>query len=261
MTLNSASRRDKIAHRLTTGQSVSSGGLAEEFSVTEDVIRRDLRTLAAAGLCRRVYGGALPLAQGIVPFADRRDADVVRKRALARAAMSLIDPGTLIFLDNGSTNVIVAEELPCDCELLVATSSVEIAATLLARGDVHVHMIGGQVDAVVGGSIDGIAIEAVSRLNIDTCFLGICTLSAEGGVSALDAADATFKRALLARSRRTLVLASNEKIRAQAPHRIVGLDSVDGVIVEHDAPVMAVDVLQSAGAKILRAAQGAVVAA
>ena len=55
-------RRDLIAARLAEGQSVASVQLAAEFGVSEDAIRRDLRALAADGLCRRVYGGALPLA-------------------------------------------------------------------------------------------------------------------------------------------------------------------------------------------------------
>lgn len=249
-------RRDVIAARLAGGQAVNAGTLAVEFGISEDAIRRDLRALAAAGLCRRVYGGALPLSPGTTPVAHRFGADVDRKRALARAAMPLVEPGSFVFLDNGSTSLIVAQELPRDADLIVATSSIEIAAALVARGDIHIHMVGGAIDSVIGGAIDGTALEAVSRLNIDLCFLGACTLSADGGISALDG-DATFKRALVARSRRTLVLAVNEKIGEHAPHRIVELSAVDRIIIEHDAPDAAAEALRSAGANILRAAPGA----
>lgn len=78
-------------------------------------------------------------------------------------------------------------------------------------------MVGRDIDNVIGGSIDGIALESIGRLNIDVCFLGVCTLSADGDMRAFDCADATFKRALVARSRCTLVLAANEKIGAQGP--------------------------------------------
>lgn len=245
-------RRDAIAARLAAGQSVSAPALATEFAMSEDAIRRDLRALAAAGLCRRVYGGALPLAPGVVPIEQRMDKDVARKRRLARAAMPLVAPGSFVFLDNGSTSLVIAEELPRDSDLIVATSSIEIAAVLAARRDVQIHMIGGEVNSVIGGSVDAIALEAVGRLNIDTCFLGICALSAEGGVSAFDAADAVFKRALVARSRDTLVLAMNEKIGARAPHRIATLEGIAQVIVEHDADAAAIDALRAAGAGLLR---------
>jgi DeoR/GlpR family transcriptional regulator of sugar metabolism len=246
-------RRDAIASRLGAGQSVSSVALATEFNVSEDAIRRDLRALAAAGLCRRVYGGALPLVPGTTPMTARVGEDPERKRALARAAMPLIRPGSFVFLDNGSTSIIIAEELPRDSDLIVATSSIEIAATLAARGDVHIHMVGGQIETVIGGAIDGIALEAVARLNIDTCFLGVCALSAGGGISALDPADATFKRALVARSQQTLILTTTEKMSAKAPHRVAELRAAHSIVVEHDAPDAAVGDLRAAGANILRA--------
>lgn len=250
-------RRDVIAARLANGQSVNAGMLASEFNISEDAIRRDLRALAAAGLCRRVYGGALPLNPGTTPLSHRIGTDVDRKRALARAAMPLVKPGSFVFLDNGSTSLIAAEELPRDADLIVGTSSIEIAAALLGRGDIHIHMVGGVIDTVIGGAIDGIALEALSRLNIDICFLGVCALSAIGGVSALDGADATFKRALVARSRGTLVLAANEKIGDHAPHRIADLPAIDHIFVEYDAPDAATDSLRSAGANIWRATSSA----
>lgn len=246
-------RRDAIALRLAAGQAVNSGALATEYHVSEDAIRRDLRSLAAAGVCRRVYGGALPLTPGTVSLADRIGRHLDRKRALARAAVTLIESGSFVFLDNGSTNLVVAEELPLDADLTVATSSIEIAATLVKRRDVQLLMIGGAFDSVIGGSIDGVALEGVARLNIDACFLGVCTLSVGGGVSAFDAADAAFKRALVAQSRRLLLLVANEKLGEQAPHRIVPVRAVDHVVIEYDASDEAARELRSAGAGVLRA--------
>ena len=39
--------------------------------VSEDSIRRDLRELAAAGLCQRVYGGALPASPALADYGTR----------------------------------------------------------------------------------------------------------------------------------------------------------------------------------------------
>lgn len=43
------SRRDAIEARLASGQQVFANTLADEFGVSEDAIRRDLRALAAEG--------------------------------------------------------------------------------------------------------------------------------------------------------------------------------------------------------------------
>ncbi|KTQ76027.1 DeoR faimly transcriptional regulator, partial [Aureimonas ureilytica] len=53
-------RHGRIRERLSLEGRVLASELARDFGVSEDTIRRDLRELASAGLCRRVYGGALP---------------------------------------------------------------------------------------------------------------------------------------------------------------------------------------------------------
>jgi DeoR/GlpR family transcriptional regulator of sugar metabolism len=54
-----ADRERRILDRLYQNGQVNATALAEEFSTSEDTIRRDLRELAARGLCQRVYGGAV----------------------------------------------------------------------------------------------------------------------------------------------------------------------------------------------------------
>jgi DeoR/GlpR family transcriptional regulator of sugar metabolism len=246
-------RRDLIAARLAAGEPVSANELAAEFDVSEDAIRRDLRALAAQGRCRRVYGGALPMSPATVPMAVRADEGRARKDALARAAATTIQPGEFVFLDSGSTNLALARHLPQDSELTVATNSVDIAATVLARPDVRLVMIGGVVDPVVGGCIDADAVQAVTRMNIDRCFVGACAVSPDGGVSAFDAADAAFKRALAAASRERLVLATSDKLGARAPYRVVEVGGIGCFVLEHDADRRIASALTRGGASVLKA--------
>ncbi len=148
-----------------------------------------------------------------------------------------------------------ANLLPDDADLAIGTNSIETAATLAARQSLPVLFAGGNVDLAIGGCVDGTAIEAVLRLNIDLCLLGACTLSADSGVSAFNASDAAFKRALISRSLCTIVLVSNEKLGGRAPHRVTGIDGIDHVVVSHDAPDAEIAELEMAGAHVLRAAQ------
>ncbi len=249
-----SSRRDTILARLAAGQPVRSGALAEEFGLSEDAIRRDLRSLAAEGLCRRVYGGALPVVAGATPMVERVGEDVQRKQALADAALRFIEPSSFVFVDNGSSNLAFVEKLPPYLNLGIATSSITIAAALQQRDDVDVLVVGGMIDRMVGGAVDGTALETIARLNIDLCVLGACAVSVAGGVSAYDPDDATFKRALVARSRRTIVLATNDKLGRNAPHRVCDVDVLAQIVVEHDADADLVRDLAEAGATIARAA-------
>lgn len=246
-------RRDIIALRLEQGEGAVATALAHEFGVSEDAIRRDLRALAAAGKCRRVYGGALPLlpvSPASAGMAERMEEGAGRKAALARAGAALVQQHELVFLDNGSTNLAIVGCLPQNLDLTIATNSVHIAAEVLKRSDMRLIMVGGTVDPAVGGCIDAHALAHVATLNIDRCFLGACAISAGSGLAAFDPADASFKRALLAASAHVVVLATSAKLETRAPHRVAAVGDVDQIVVEHDAPAAAVAGLLQAGALI-----------
>lgn len=247
-------RRDAIAARLAAGHAVAAAPLAVEFGVSEDAIRRDLRALAAQGLCRRVYGGALPLSAGSTPIATRLDEARERKDALARVAATLVQPDEMVFLDNGSTNLGIVRFLPEEQGVTIATNSIHIAAEVLKRPDLQLVMIGGAVDPVVGGCVDANAVASVAALNIDRCFLGACAVSALDGIGAFELADATFKRALRAASRHTVVLATSDKLDTRAPYRVGTIADIDRLVVEHDAPPAALEALAGAGTTCLKAA-------
>ena len=246
-------RRDQIAARLAAGQAVVAATLATEFAVSEDAIRRDLRALAADGLCRRVYGGALPPQPGATSMAVRMDERRERKAALARTAVTIIEPGEFLFLDSSSTNLALAQCLPPEYALTVATNSVDIAAVLLRRADVHLIMVGGAVDPLVGGCIDATAVLAVSQMNIQRCFLGTCGVLVDTGICTVDAADAAFKRALRAASQRCVAMATNDKLGLLLPHRVTPTREIDHFVVEHDADFAFLKALAKQGTQVLRA--------
>ena len=246
-------RRDIIADRLEKGSAVVASTLAIEFSVSEDAIRRDLRALSAEGLCRRVYGGALPLSSATAPMAVRMTEGQERKAVLARTAAADIRRGEMIFIDSGSTNLAITEFLPEEYELTVVTNSLAIASALLPRDDIRVVVLGGEINHQVGGSVDGIALLSLTQMTFDRAFIGACALSVETGVCAFDMADAVFKRQLIASSERRVVLVTNEKLSLDAPHRIATLQQLSQIIVEPDLPDSELEILSQSSLLVVRA--------
>ena len=243
-------RRQQIARRLLRGESVSAAALATEFLVSEDAIRRDLRTLAAEGVCKRVYGGALPLSPASSSIYVRSGDDIGRKRALARAAAELVRAGQTLFLDTGSTNRQLAVELPQDAGLTVVTNSVPVAAALMDRSGIAPVIIGGRVDTTIGGCVGARSIAEIQRFRIDLCFLGICASSIEHGIAGFDMADVDFKRGLIEVSAETAMMLASVKLETAAPYRIGRITDIDHLIVEHDAPASIVAALREAGTAV-----------
>lgn len=250
----SEQRREVILERLNAGQPVVARTLAEEFHVSEDAIRRDLRDLAEAGKCRRIYGGALPLAD-VAPFVDRVDRDFPAKRALARAAAALIEPNQTVYIDAGTTNLLLAESLVRGRPVTVVTNSVAIAASVYRRSDVKLFLIGGHVDPSFDGALGAAAVEQIARYRPDWTFIGACATDASFGVSAHDDRDADLKRAAIASSNRVIILAANDKLEKTAPHHVAPSAAIHTLIVEHDAPEAVCADFEAAGVAVIRAAR------
>jgi DeoR/GlpR family transcriptional regulator of sugar metabolism len=90
-------------------------------------------------------------------------------------------------------------------------------------------------------------------MNIDRCFLGACALSAKSGLGAIHHGDALFKRAVLTVSQTCIVMVSNEKLSAKAPHRIAQAKVLNQVILEEDAPTDVLAELRRSGVAFLLA--------
>src|ERR1700689_3049015 len=109
-----AERRDLLVTRLRQDGKLVARDLARELGLSEDSLRRDLRELAAAGLCQRVYGGALPVSPATGEFAKRLAIATESKRRVAAAAARLIPQGSTVILGGGTTAYAVAGALPAD---------------------------------------------------------------------------------------------------------------------------------------------------
>jgi DeoR/GlpR family transcriptional regulator of sugar metabolism len=243
-------RRQQIARRLTLGNPVSAAALATEFKVSEDAIRRDLRALSAEGLCKRVYGGALPVSPASSPIHVRSREDVGQKQALVRAAVALVREGQTLFLDTGSTNYELAKELPRDAGLTVVTNAVPVASALMDGRGISLIMIGGSVDTTVGGCLGTRSIAEIQRFRIDLCFLGTCAISVKHGIAGFNMADVDFKRSLIDVSAETALILTTAKLETTAPHRIGSVADVEHLVVEHDAPAAILAALRATGAAV-----------
>lgn len=227
-------RQQWIVQRLRSHGRVVAAELAAEFEVSEDSIRRDLRELAGQGLCKRVYGGALPLPVAVSPLKQRRVEHTARKQALARKAATLVRQGQVLLIDAGSTNAAIAAALPERCGLTVVTNAPDVVLALLDREGFEIQLIGGRVDPRIGGAVGAQAVKELQRVRADLCFPGACALDVEGGLWSFDSEESLFKRAMVEVSGETAVVVTSDKLGTVATHRVAGLAEVQHLVVEHD---------------------------
>lgn len=223
-------RRALIAARLANDGQVVAGELAAELNLSEDTIRRDLRDMAAAGLLKRVHGGALPVTPPLPDLEARKTISSDVKKRLGHKAAELVRAGQLVFIDGGTTNAELVRALPRDRKLTIATHSPAIAA-LLEKHRADVILIGGSLYKHSMVATGAAALAAIGMLRPDIFFLGATAIHPAHGLSTGDYEEAAVKRAIAAQSTETIALLTEEKFDAVSPHRILQVDAVAGLIL------------------------------
>lgn len=246
-----AARKALILDRLRADGRIVAKELAVELGLSEDSIRRDLRELDAAGLALRVYGGALPASPAVVDYGGRRSVAPESKTAVAAVAAPLIEPGSTVILDGGTTALAVVQALDPARSCTIITHSPTVAAALLGHA-AEVIVLGGRLfkhSAVASGAA---AVEAAQSISADRFLLGVTGVHETEGLTTGDADEAAMKRALASRAAEIFVLGSAEKIGAVSRYRVLGVDQVAGIVTDGASRGTTIEELERRGARILR---------
>ncbi|MCL3859966.1 DeoR/GlpR family DNA-binding transcription regulator [Actinotalea sp. K2] len=248
-------RQQQILNQARLDGRVEVKDLADALEVTPETVRRDLTSLERRGLLRRVHGGAIPVERlGIEPaVADREGRMAAQKDRIAKAALDELPDGGSIILDAGTTTVRLAQLLPTDREITVVTHALPIASLLAARPNVSLHLLGGIVRHRTLAAVGDWVLRAMQDVFVDVAFVGTNGITAARGLTTPDLTEAAVKRALVAGSRRTVVLADHTKFGREDFARFAGLERVDTVISDLELADEMVDEIEAAGPRVVRA--------
>jgi DeoR/GlpR family transcriptional regulator of sugar metabolism len=248
-----AERRQLILDRLSREGRVVAAEVGDALGVSHDTVRRDLHELADAGLLRRVHGGALPPVTIGPSFVSRQREAPVAKLALARAGAKLVRSGQVIILDAGTTNERVALELPPELEATIFTNAPPVAVALARHPRVDVHLLGGRLNKDGLAAVDSATVDTVRRLRADVCFLGICSVHPDLGVSGDDSDEAYLKRAMIDSAADVVGLATADKLGTSSPFVIAPLSELTHLIFDRAVGADAAAPYEAAGVTVIRA--------
>jgi DeoR/GlpR family transcriptional regulator of sugar metabolism len=249
-----AERRDLLVSRLRRDGKLVARDLAEELSLSEHIVRRDLRELAAAGLCQRVYGGALPVSPAFATtHARRSEIEPESKRRVGARAAYLIAPGSTVILDGDTTGVAVAEALRPDLAATIITNSPAASTALMDHPSVDLLILGGRFHRQYGAACGAGAAEAAHGISADLYLLVVAGIHPDEGLTVTDFDEAALKRILVSRAADTYVLASVEKIGTVAPYTVTGLSDVAGIVTDAPSDHPTIQQLRQRGINILQA--------
>jgi DeoR family transcriptional regulator, fructose operon transcriptional repressor len=253
--LFSDERQEAILAEISREGRVSVAALAERFAVVGETIRRDLAELERRGAIRRVHGGAIPAEKVTFepPIEDRASRMTAEKERIAIAALTKLPAEGSIFIEAGSTPSYLANALPSDRALTVVTNGGYIANALARHDNLTVLSVGGRVRRRSLACVDDWALDVLSKLHVDVAFLGTNGISACGGLTTPDLAEAAVKRATLTIAARTVLLADHSKAGVVTLARYGELNQIDLLITDTGLPIEDMRELEDAGLRVIRA--------
>lgn len=245
-------RHQAILRRLRLQGAVSVEGLAEEFGVSRSTIRRDLATLSRDGLLRRVRGGGSTVEQDSDPFdvVDQRSAD--DKDAIADRAAELIEDGQVVCLDIGTTTARLARRLR-GRRLTVITSSLAVVDELRHESAPEVIMLGGVLRSTYQSLVGLLTEQALSQLSANLCFLSTSGVNPNGQVLDTTGIEVAVKRAMLAASDRSVLLADRGKFPGTGLLSVCDAHDIDVLVTNRGADPATLEKTTAAGTEVVEA--------
>jgi len=241
-----------ILERLSIHSSVDVTQLAEELSVSQASVRRDLQLLESQQLLTRTHGGAV--ASGVLyelPMRYRGGQRHEEKRAIAKQAVALLGPEvTSVGLNGGSTTTEVARALASYSGLRVVTNALNIAAELAVRSNIELVVCGGSARSESYELVGPLAELTLSNINLDVAFIGVDGVSPGAGLTTHHEVEAQTNRFVLRAAERVVVVADSAKLGRRGFARISDLSAVDDLVTDSGATDAQVAELERAGVRV-----------
>jgi DeoR/GlpR family transcriptional regulator of sugar metabolism len=241
-------RRNEIIKLLEKNGRAEVKELAQLFAVTEDAIRKDLRHLEKQNILIKTYGGAVSSSQkaGSIPYKDRGEPN--DKVPLAKAAASLIEEGDTIFVESSSITNLMFGEIKAMENVTLVTNSIHGLANML--GKVNLIHVGGNVHATDEGSYGDFALQTLEQINFDKCFLSSSGITTDFIVTTSLQENVALKKMAIAKSKKTILLASETKWNRYGTFNVSSLEEVHTVIT-NTADQSTLDQLRDRGIHVI----------
>lgn len=230
-------RQTLIYEELQSNGRVRVKDLSKKFNVSEDLIRKDLNVLEREGKLRKIYGGAVLAKENVQRklASQRKNINLDAKKNIAKKAISIIEPGDIIFLDISTSSIEIAKLLiNVQKPMTVITNMLDVI-NILATSNVNVIFVGGELDYGHDGFVGSLTNQMIDEFRFDKAFLGVVGVDiSDNSVMTYMPADAQTKRLILSHSKESYMLCELEKFNQIGNYQYAKIEDFYGLICDKD---------------------------
>lgn len=227
-------RQQEILQLIYKTGYVKVNDLSTLFKISKDTIRRDLSELEEQGVIKRSYGGAVPFKRLPDSYNIRINRHKDEKYKIAKKALEYIKPNTLIAIDGGSTNTILASLIPLSMPLTVVTNSFSVELALHKHPHIKVIFLGGEYNETLNTTTGEFTLTQIQDYYFDSCFIGMYAIDSKRGLTIPDrmGKDMAIKEYMIQHSKEVNILAGTRKLD-QVSHYVVGqIEDITRIVCE-----------------------------
>ena len=250
----SEQRYEEIYNLVEREGSVRTITLCDVLQTSRETIRRDLETMEAKGMLRRIRGGAMkretPQSKDstYTSFSKRREENIPSKEAM----VNHISEGQAIALDSGTTSLFLAKAVKTKFRsLTVVTNSFAVAYELAGAEGITLVLTGGVYRADEEAFVSDVATLIFSKINVDIFFLTTCGISVERGITYQRMDEISVQNKMMEAADHTIVLADSSKVGNNSLVKMCGIEAVSMVITDSGVSDSQVKALESAGVRVV----------
>lgn len=232
--------------------------LVELTGASEATIRRDIAALAEQNRLRKVRGGAEALTPPKIgtlagrPFRVNETVRAAEKRAIARAAVELIQPDETIIVNGGTTTFQMVHFL-ASTRLEVFTNSFPIAEHLLKHSKNTVMMPAGTIYREQNIILSPFEDDGSSRVVARRAFIGAQAIGPFGAMES-DGLILQSVQRLIRQAEEIVLLVDSAKFTARASLLLCPLARIATIITDDGVPAAAAEAITAAGVRLITVA-------
>lgn len=215
-------RKSIILDYLKQHNTVDLQTLVTMTNASESTLRRDLDGMEDEGLLVRVHGGAKlrkaanPVIGDEPRFSDKVLNNANEKRLIAQYAVSLVQKGETIYLDAGTTSLLMLDFITPEMQLNIVTNGVDQAIVAAGKG-LNIQLLGGTLRANTQAIVGQSAHKQLSKYHFHHVFLGMNGIDLNDGLTTTDEAEAFLKEQASSQSLHVHLLMDQSKFEKTYP--------------------------------------------
>lgn len=233
-------RIELIAELLDKRGRMSLTQLEKEFpDVSQMTLRRDLLQLEENGRVIRVRGGAMSVKEvqkvSGEAYAKKTTIHTEEKRVIAQKAASLIDEGSSLFVDGGTTAMYLAKEIP-DISCNIFTNGIAVAMELAQKKNINITLVGGQLMKDNLSTASPVADVYFSDTNFELAIMSASAFTEESGFSCGSQVEADLLKLIRKKVKSVYMMLDSSKIGKIMPYTFARMDDIDVLITDDSFP-------------------------